>query len=287
MTKSPILALASAVLLAASFTAEAQEVVNVQTWGGSLGESFQKNIVEPFEAKTGEKVVLSYGMAADALAKVRAQQGNPQVDIAMMGQTEGISLWKEGLLDVLDPTEIPNLGNLVESAVYADDNGSIFYVGMYGYVLELIYRTDRVDTPPESWEDLWNQEYAGEVMFPSPAVLSAHSQVMAARINGGNESNMEPGWEALKALAPSISAVYRSDAETYNLIASGEALLGPALMYTTLELIKAGVPVARVSPSEGSPVSWDGITLVKGAPNAEGAKKLIDFMLSTAVVRRM
>ena len=95
---------------------------------------------------------------------------------------------------------------------------------------------------------------------------------------------MEPGWEALKALAPSISAVYRSDAETYNLIASGEALLGPALMYTTLELIKAGVPVARVSPAEGSPVSWDGITLVKGAPNAEGAKKLIDFMLSPAVV---
>jgi putative spermidine/putrescine transport system substrate-binding protein len=284
MTKPRILALAFALLLAASFTAEAEEVVNVQTWGGSLGESFQKNIVEPFEAETGIKVVLSYGMAADALAKVRAQQANPQVDIAMMGQTEAISLWDEGLLDVLDPAEIPNLGNLVDSAVYADDGGSIFYVGMYGYVLELIYRTDSIENPPKSWGDLWKPEYAGEIMFPSPAVLSAHSQVMAARINGGDESNMEPGWEALKALAPSIVAVYRSDAETYNLIASGEALIGPALMYTTLDLMKAGVPVARVSPAEGSPVSWDGITLVTGAPNAEGAKKLIDFMLSRPVV---
>lgn len=284
MTKSGILGLASAVVLAASFTAEAQDVVNVQTWGGSLGESFQKNIAEPFEQETGIRVVLSYGMAADALAKVRAQQVNPQVDIAMMGQTEAIALWKEGLLDVLDPAEIPNLANLLDQAVYAEDDGSIFYVGMYGYVLELIYRTDRIENPPESWADLWKPDYAGEIMFPSPAVLSAHSQVMAARINGGDESNMEPGWEALQALAPNISAVYRSDAETYNLIASGEALLGPALMYTTLDLINAGVPVARVSPAEGSPVSWDGITLVKGAPNAEGAKKLIDFMLSKDVV---
>lgn len=285
MTKSRILAFASGLLLTGGLTAEAQQVVNVQTWGGSLGESFQKNIVEPFEAETGIDVVLSYGMAADALAKVRAQQANPQVDIAMMGQTEAISLWNEGLLDVLDPAEIPNLANLVDSAVYADDDGSIFYVGMYGYVLELIYRTDRIDNPPESWADLWNPEYVGEIMFPSPAVLSAHAQVMVARIHGGDESNMEPGWDALKALAPSISAVYRSDAETYNLIASGEALLGPALMYTTLDLINAGVPVARVSPAEGSPVSWDGITLVKGAPNPDGAKKLIDFMLSRDVVQ--
>ena len=154
MTKSRVLALASALLLAASVTSEAQEVVNVQTWGGSLGESFQKNIVEPFEAETGIKVVLSYGMAADALAKVRAQQASPQVDVAMMGQTEAISLWSEGLLDVLDPAEIPNLANLVDSAVYTDDNGSIFYVGMYGYVLELIYRTDRINNPPKSWGDL-------------------------------------------------------------------------------------------------------------------------------------
>src|SRR5690606_388093 len=149
-TKSRIPAFASGLLLTGGLTAEAQQVVNVQTWGGSLGESFQKNIVEPFEAETGIDVVLSYGMAADALAKVRAQQANPQVDIAMMGQTEAISLWNEGLLDVLDPAEIPNLANLVDSAVYADDDGSIFYVGMYGYVLELIYRTDRIDNPPES-----------------------------------------------------------------------------------------------------------------------------------------
>jgi putative spermidine/putrescine transport system substrate-binding protein len=278
-------ALASAALLFAGLPqAAAQEVVNVQTWGGTLAESFQKNIAEPFERETGIKVVLSYGMSVDAIAKVRAQAANPQIDVAMMGQTEGIALWEEGLTAPLDPAEIPNLANLMDQAVYKAEDGTIFYVGMYGYVFELVYRTDQISTPPTSWKDLWQDEYKGQLMFPPPSIYSAYMQVMAARINGGDESNMDPGWEALKTLAPNIGAVFNSDSEAYNMIASGEALVGPVLMFTTIDLLKNGVPVARISPAEGSPVSWDGITLVKDSPNPEGAKKLINFMLQKSVV---
>jgi putative spermidine/putrescine transport system substrate-binding protein len=256
----------------------------VQTWGGTLGDSFQKNIVEPFEKETGIKVVLSYGMSVDASAKVRAQAANPQIDVAMMGQTEGIALWQEGLTAPLDPAEIPNLEGLTKTAVYKDDDGTIFYVGMYGYVFELVYRTDKISTPPTGWKDLWKDEYKGEIMYPPPGIYSAYMQVMASRINGGDENNMEPGWEALKQLAPNIGAVFNSDSEAYNMIASGEAFVGPVLMFTTIDLLKAGVPVARVSPAEGSPISWDGITLVKNSPNPSGAKKLIDFMLRKSVM---
>src|SRR5690242_7879136 len=94
---------ASAAILAASTVgAWADGVVNVQTWGGTLGNSFQKNIAEPFEKETGIKVVMNYGMSVDAIAKVRAQAANPQIDVAMMGQTEGIALWKDGLSAPLD-----------------------------------------------------------------------------------------------------------------------------------------------------------------------------------------
>jgi putative spermidine/putrescine transport system substrate-binding protein len=275
---------AAALLALATSPVLAQGVVRVQTWGGNLGESFQKNILEPFEKETGLKVELSYGMSVDAVAKVRAEAAHPQIDIAMMGQTEGIALWREGLTSPLNPQEIPNLKNLINSAVYKDDKGTIFYVGMYGYVFELVYRTDKVSVPPTSWKDLWKDEYKGEIMFPPPGIYSAYIQVMAARINGGNEQNMEPGWEAMKKLAPNIGAVFSSDSEAYNLIASGEAYIGPVLMFTTIDLMKAGVPVSYVSPAEGSPISWDGITLVKNSPNPEGAKKLINFMLQKSVV---
>jgi putative spermidine/putrescine transport system substrate-binding protein len=276
--------LASAAFLVAASPALAQDVVNVQTWGGTLAASFQKNIAEPFEKETGIKVVLSYGMSVDAVAKVRAQAANPQIDVAMMGQTEGIALWREGLTAPLDPAEIPNLANLMDAAVYKDEDGTIFYVGMYGYVFDIVYRSDKISNPPTSWKDLWKDEYKGEIMYPPPGIYSAYMQVMAARINGGDESNMEPGWEALKKLAPNIGAVFNSDSEAYNMIASGEALIGPVLMFTTIDLMKNNVPVGRVTPAEGSPVSWDGITLVKNSPNQEGAKKLIDFMLRKPVV---
>jgi len=275
---------ATAILIGGASHVFAQETVNVQTWGGSLAESFIKNISEPFEKETGIKVVLSYGMSVDALAKVRAQAGNPQIDIAMMGQTEGITLWQEGLTAPLDPKEIPNLANLIPQALYKDKDGTIFYVGMYGYVFEIAYRTDKIKTPPTSWKDLWKEEYKGEVMLPPPGIYSAYIQVMASRIHGGSETNMEPGWEALKKLAPNVGAIFNSDAEAYNLLASGEAAIAPVLMFTTIDLLKNGVAVARVSPAEGSPISWDGITLVKGSPNPEGAKKLINFMLQKQVV---
>jgi putative spermidine/putrescine transport system substrate-binding protein len=278
------IALTTVVLLLSAAQSFAQDVVNVQTWGGTLADSFIKNIAEPFQKETGIKVVLSYGMSVDAIAKVRAQASNPQIDVAMMGQTEGITLWKEGLTAPLDPKEIPNLTNLIPQAIYKDKDGTIFYVGMYGYVYELVYRTDKIKTPPTKWSDLWNEEYKGEIMFPPPGIYSAYMQVMASRINGGDETNMEPGWQALKKLAPNIGAVFNSDSEAYNLIASGEASIGPVLMFTTIDLLKGGAPVARVSPAEGSPISWDGITLVKGSPNPEGAKKLINFMLQKKVV---
>lgn len=283
MLKTTALATFATLVLTGSSFAQDDKTIYVQTWGGSLGESFQENVVRPFEQATGYKVELSYGMAADALAKVRGQKANPQVDVAMVGQTEAAILWREGLLAPLDRAEIPNLANLSELAVYADGD-SIYYAGMYGYVLELIYRTDMISEPVTAWKDLLKPEFAGEVMFSSPAILSAQSQVMMARAFGGDERNMEPGWTALKELAPNLSAVYRSDAETYNLIASGEAAIGPALMYTTLELQKAGIPVARVTPAEGSPISWDGISLVKDSPNPEGAKALINFMLSLPAI---
>jgi putative spermidine/putrescine transport system substrate-binding protein len=277
--------LASLAILAGSVTQVfAQEVVNVQTWGGSLAESFTKNIAEPFEKETGIKVVLSYGMSVDAIAKVRAQAANPQIDVAMMGQTEGITLSQEGLTAPLDPKEIPNLANLIPQALYKDNDGTIIYVGMYGYVFELAYRTDKIKTPPTSWKDLWKDEYKGEIMLPPPSIYSAYIQVMASRIHGGSETDMEPGWEALKKLAPNVGAIFNSDSEAYNLLASGEASIAPVLMFTTIDLLKNNVPVARVSPSEGSPISWDGITLVKGSPNPEGAKKLINFMLQKNVV---
>lgn len=283
MLKLSALVAVAALLVTSSALGQENKTIYVQTWGGSLGESFKKNVVEPFEKASGYQVELSYGMAADAVAKVRGQRANPQVDVAMMGQTEAAVLWKEGLLDPLTPAEITNLATLSKLAVYAQGD-QVYYAGMYGYVLELIYRTDMISKRVTSWKDLLSPEFAGEVMFSSPAILSAHSQVMMARAFGGDEHNMEPGWTALKDLAPNLSAVYRSDAETYNLIASGEAAIGPALMYTTLELQKAGVPVERVTPAEGSPVSWDGVSLVKGSPNPEGAKKFINFMLSVPII---
>ncbi|RLE91852.1 MAG: hypothetical protein DRN04_11805 [Thermoprotei archaeon] len=259
-----------------------ERVVVVHTWGGDLGESFRKNIVEPFEKKYGIKVIIIEGMAADAEARVRLGKEHPEIDVACMCPSNAIKLWKEGLIEELKPEEIPELNNIYDFAKLTDEKGRIFFVGMYGYTTELIYRTDKIKKNITSWKDLWDPDFKGVVMLSAIPYNNAHGFVMIARAWGGSEYNVEPAFEKIKELAEmgNLAYVYRTDMEPFDLISSGEAWIGDVLSFTSAALIKAGVPVKRVIPEEGVPVGLDGLTLVKNAPHPEEAKLFINFVLA-------
>jgi len=259
----------------------AERVVNVQTWGGDLGESFRANIVKPFEEQTGIKVLISTGMSSDAAAKVRLGAGNPEIDVAMMIYGDATLVWDEGLLDPLDPEEIPNLDDVIDVAKYYKGN-EICFVGLYGYVTEIVYRTDEIDKEITSWRDLWDPDFERSVMLAAVPYANAHAFVMIAYAFGADEYNMDPAFSAIKLLAEmgNLSVVYRSDMVPFDVISSGEVWIGSALSFTSAALINAGVPIKRVIPEEGAPISFDGITLVKNCPHPDEAKEFINFMLS-------
>lgn len=259
-------------------------VVVVQTWGGDLGKSFRENVVKPFEEQTGIKVLISTGMSADAAAKVRLQAAHPEIDVAMMVYGDATLLWDEGLLAPLDPSEIPNLNNVIDAAKFYKGS-AICFVGFYGYVTEIVYRTDIIHRDITSWWDLWDPAFRDAVAFPAIPYANAHAFVAVARAFGGSERNIEPAFAAMRRLAEmgNLAVVYRSDMVPFDVISSGEVWIASALTFTTAALLDAGVPVKAVIPKEGAPISFDGITLVKNCPHPAEAKQFINFMLSKEV----
>src|SRR5688572_5424414 len=90
---------------AASFEGQ---TLRVNSWGGSDGLAIQKYIVDPFMKATGAKVIVEEGVTSASIAKVVAQKDDPQLDVVFLDDVGVFALHRQGLLDELDLSKIPN-----------------------------------------------------------------------------------------------------------------------------------------------------------------------------------
>src|SRR5271165_5695960 len=79
------LTLAGALALAGAPGAQAQDkTLYVAGYGGSFEQTIRKEIMPPFEKKFAAKVDFIAGNSTDTLAKLQAQRGNQQIDVAIV-----------------------------------------------------------------------------------------------------------------------------------------------------------------------------------------------------------
>jgi putative spermidine/putrescine transport system substrate-binding protein len=85
MTLSKCLVAAGILLLSLAAPALAQQkTLFVAGYGGSFEQTMRKEIFPAFEAKHGVKVEYVAGNSTDTLAKLQAQKGNQQIDVAIV-----------------------------------------------------------------------------------------------------------------------------------------------------------------------------------------------------------
>jgi putative spermidine/putrescine transport system substrate-binding protein len=72
----------------------------------------------------------------------------------------------------------------------------------------LTYNPEKIKTPPTSWRDLWKPEFKGRVGITTlNSTLGTGWLVEVAKMYGGSESNVEPGFKAINELKPNLAAV--------------------------------------------------------------------------------
>ncbi|MGT2465809.1 extracellular solute-binding protein [Mesorhizobium atlanticum] len=208
ISRRAFLATTAAAAMAGTFKTQASsfegQTLRVQFWGGSDGLAIQKYIVDPFMKATGAKVVVEEGVTSASIAKVTAQKNDPQIDVALLDDVGVFALNRQGLLDKIDLSKVPNAKDVYPRFIL--DEG--FGVGFWTYITTILNNTK--SPSPTSWEDLWSPAYQGKLLVPSindtQALLLT---VMAAQLGGGSLENLAPALAEVAGIEASGFLLHR------------------------------------------------------------------------------
>jgi putative spermidine/putrescine transport system substrate-binding protein len=273
-----------ALMLVAS-SALAQEELVVSSYGGDWTDNQRQLVIEPFEKEHGVKVRLVTGYSADIMAQLRAQKANPQMDVVhFSGGQEAIAA-AEGLLVPIKPEELEHYDDLYPIAVrnIAKGEGPAHGIAAIG----LLYNRDLVDPAPTSWNDLWDERFAGQVVITdignSYGLLGL---LMINQVQGGDLDNIDPGLQAIGQLLDADNIVVTGSPEVRQLFAEEQVVIGAYAQDHAYRLREAGAPIAFTVPEEGAAASFLTISLVAGRPpeNRDLALAFINYTLRPEVM---
>jgi putative spermidine/putrescine transport system substrate-binding protein len=266
--------------------APAPEIV-MSSYGGQLDEPFRWFLADPFERRTGARVTLVPSLSLEVLAKIKASPQNPPFDVIVLDEGPHLQAVADGLVQRLDERAVPNLAQ-VYPAYRRVTKG--FGVPQAYSVVGIAYNTRRIRTPPTSWRDLFKPEFRGQVgVVNLNSSLGVAFLVMLARLAGGGETNIEPGFASFKTLMGSVSAVAPRPGALAALFERDEVAIGPLWNNTILTLREKGLPVDWVVPREGAIVVMSVMNMVTNTRQPTLAAQLIneaiskDYQLKAAV----
>ena len=261
-------------LLAAVPAAEAQNALVVSAWGGNWKDSLEKIVAKSFTAKTGIPVEFEVGGTIDRLAKARVAKGNPLVDVTFTTSHVGRLYISDGLIQPLDMSKLPNAKDLAKEAIRSE-----YHLGVWAYVYTVVYRPDLVKEDITKWSDLWKPSLKGKIAMPD--FDPSHIITIAALMEGGNETTWEKGQKKLMELKPQIAAFFATDAQSQDLMKTGQAPVQVMLSVNAYHLIDQGIAVKLVQPADyPGVVGIDTMTIMTGTKKADAAYQFINMALA-------
>lgn len=238
-------------------------------------------VVEQFEAQypeyEGMVEVLSMG-AAEIPERVRAESSNPQASLWWGGTTQGLSLGARD--DLLQPWPDAAFADQIDD-IYRDGEGRWYAEYMLPQVI--VYNTELWDenTAPQDWDDLISPEWEDQIVIRDvPASGGMRSIWSAVILNESPDgSDPQPGYDYLAALDAN-TVTYAADPSDLYLQLSRQA--GSVSLWnlqdTLIQIHQNDMPFDFLVPASGTAVLADGIGIITGAPNEEGAKLFAEFL---------
>lgn len=255
--------LVMAIVVAASVFAQdvsAQQKSFYVAGNATYEKMMRPEILPEFEKKHNVKVEWFPGNSTDTLARLRAKQ---QVHVALMDDGPTFQAVALGLCGKLKPettADLYPLAKIQDSAV-----GIGFVAAGIGYNRKMF--EEKKWPPPSSWHDLENPKFKKLIAIPGiDNTYGLDTLVMLARLHGGGENNIDPGFKAMKELvAPNVLVFESSSGKLSELFQHGDIAMGvwgSGPFFKVLE--ETGFPIAFVTPKEG------GVTLLACACTVAG-----------------
>jgi putative spermidine/putrescine transport system substrate-binding protein len=249
------------------------------TFPGTWNEADRNVIAPAFKKATGASVTQSIVLGTDQVARLTASKGNkPPFDVAFFDTPQVLDAAKEGLIVEYPSAQSPNFQDLIPK--FQDKWGPKVTMQVIG----IGYNPKKIATAPKSWDDLLNPKYKGRV-----GLTALNSQLGIAflaelnRIKGGNETNFEPAFKALRELLPNVGAI-AANLGAYATLWQQEQIDIAPYNFNFVQTLKAkDVPVELSIPDTGA-VGWEtSLHVVANAAEPDLAVKYIDLHLDAAI----
>ncbi|CAH2601284.1 Ferric iron ABC transporter, iron-binding protein [Rhodovastum atsumiense] len=210
-------------------------------------------------------------------ARLLAEKANPQADIVWgLAASSLLVLDKDGLLEAYAPK---TLGEI--KSTFRSQKSPPTWVGADAWMGAVCFNTveaakKKLPTP-QSWEDLLNPAYKGQLVMPNPASSGTGFLTVSGWLQMMGEAK---AWAYMDKLNENIAAYTHSGSKPCKQAASGEYALGISIEYTGASLKSKGAPISVILPKPASGWDMEATAIVKGTKHLAAAKQLADFAAS-------
>ncbi len=254
--------------------------VNVYNWG----EYIDEDIFDQFTEETGIRVNYTTYSDNESLYSVLSS-GSGEYDVIIPSDYMIARMIDEGMLEELNFDNIPNysyIDDAYKGLEYDPDNRySVAYTwGTVG----IVYNTTMVDYEVTSWDALWDENYAGQILMfdNSRDALGIALQKLGYSVNTTDEAQIKEAVDLLVQQKPLLQA-YVMD-QIFDKMEAGEAALAPYYAGDAITMIAENPDLAFCLPEEGSNLFVDAMCIPKGAANKENAEAFINFMCDPEII---
>jgi putative spermidine/putrescine transport system substrate-binding protein len=274
LIRSPGWSAAAAIIaFAAASNVVAEDRVSFAGYGGEPQKVQAKAFFEPAAKELGISVLQdSHG----GYAKIKAQvlSGSPSFDLVALGCAEGARAAKEGLLEPIDYSLIPNAKDL-DPRLRGEHT-----VGEWTFSTVLVWNTKTVKTPPTTWAEFWDVK-----KFPGKRALSGNARQMleiALLADGVPADKLYPldvdrAFKKLEEIKPNLALWWSSGAQSVQLLTDGEIDM-QAIWNGRAQAAIDGGATAAYTYNQGI-YDVECFMVLKGSKNKASAMKLINVML--------
>lgn len=254
--------------------------LNVYNWGLYIsdGDDDSVDILSAFEKLTGIRVNYTTFDSNESLyAKMRS--GGASYDVIIPSDYMVGKMAAEGMLAELNFDNIPNFQLIGEDYLGWDFDPDNTYSVPYTWgTTGLIYNTTLVEEPPTSWADMWDVQYAGNILMfnNSRDAYAIAAKKLGLSLNPASVDEVEEVMDELKDQKELVQA-YVMD-EIFDKMELGEAILAPYYAGDALTMIDDNPDLAFVHPEEGVNFFVDCMCIPATSKHKEAAEMFINYM---------
>jgi putative spermidine/putrescine transport system substrate-binding protein len=248
-------------------------------------EDVMSYIAPRLQKDLGVELVTEAIGSAMMVDRVNAQANAPRITIAQWDVPIGIAACEKGVCELIDLPRAPNAQHLADWAYSKDKDGKVDVLSTGAIGVGFLYNADAFAKhnikPPTSWRQLADSAYAGRLGLTAPqSSMGTAELVMLARLGGGGEANIDPGFAATKSILADGNTVFTWSSEMSNLLQLGDMWIAVNSSNLAPALRAQGLPIRFVWPEEGAPTVNSGLSIIKGAPCQAAAYEYINLYYS-------